>query len=98
MSLDSEFWKGYYDIDPSEAEHAKKSLEGIETIQELFGVLTERQQINLDAALNVIDESRKSLELADDQMAVLEVLKDIVTRSIASEAEEIAKKRLAQLL
>ena len=52
----------------------------------------------LDYVLNHIGETEKSLELADDQSRVLEVLRKVIAAQSDSEAVKIAKEDLEELL
>ena len=56
------------------------------------------QRTRVDYVLNHIDETERSLELADDQALVVEALKEILDAETDKEATGIAKSKLAELL
>jgi len=69
-----------------------------ENFAELSKILSAAGKERLDYALNFIDETEKSLEIADNQPAVMEAIKEILAASSDSDAGKIASDKLQDLL
>lgn len=69
-----------------------------ENFAELSKILSAAGKERLDYALNFIDETEKSLEIADNQPAVMEAIKEILAASSDSDAGKIARDKLQDLL
>lgn len=75
-------------------EQPKEVLSYADLAQTLSAANKER----LDYILNHIDETEKSLEMADDQPAVIAALKEVFEAESDREAIKVAKEKLQDLL
>ncbi|NTW22109.1 hypothetical protein HGA34_01030 [Candidatus Falkowbacteria bacterium] len=65
---------------------------------EFAQTLSAADKARLEYILNFIGETEKSLEMADDQLAVIEALKEVFQAESDQKASKVAKDVLEELL